>query len=235
MALSGSSTVRLKWGEMSGRQPSITSRAVGLEGVGGVVEPDAEQEPEEEIGQPVDDQLDPGIINDPAALDEAAAEDAVPALVQLLPVADHVAAVVRFVGHHDHRRHRPCMLSSPQMMARPKPCRPVFWTGRSSGRRCLQVLQQLPGPVRAAVVHHDDLVGDALQAQLQVEMLDGRADAPLLIAGGNDDREQLERFSLGVFRWSCHPRNFQPVRMRLGMVRDLLENCGKRRLGLPAP
>ena len=53
------------------------------------------------IGQAVDDQLEARIIDDAAAFDEAAAEDAVVTLVQGLPVAHHVAAIVGFVGHHD--------------------------------------------------------------------------------------------------------------------------------------
>ena len=44
------------------------------------------------------------VINHPAAFHEAAAEHAIPAPVQLLPVTHDIPAIIRFVRHHDHRR-----------------------------------------------------------------------------------------------------------------------------------
>ena len=48
--------------------------------------------------------LDQRVVDHAAAPDEARAEDRIPAFVQHVPVANHVAAIVRFVGHHDHHR-----------------------------------------------------------------------------------------------------------------------------------
>ena len=74
---------------------------VGLEGVGRVVEPDAKKDPYEEIGHAIQHQLKPWIVNRSAAGHEATSKHAFPSLVQHLPVAHDVAAVVAFVGHHD--------------------------------------------------------------------------------------------------------------------------------------
>src|SRR5690348_10213127 len=75
--------------------------AVGLKSVGGIVEVNAENEFEEEVGHAVDHEFYPRIINNTAAFDEAAAENAIVALVQFLPIAHNVPAVVRFIGHHN--------------------------------------------------------------------------------------------------------------------------------------
>src|SRR5258707_557117 len=84
-----------------------------FEGIGGVVELDPKEDTQEVIREAIDPQLDRRVIDDAAALDEAAAEDAVPAFVELLPVANDVAAVVRFVGHHDDSGVAPHFLQAP--------------------------------------------------------------------------------------------------------------------------
>ena len=74
---------------------------------------------------------------------------------------------------------------------------------------------ELPGAVGAAVVHDHDLVGTSVQAQFQVQMLDGRRQRFLLIAGGNHHLERstaggvLEeaRFLFMPSALSCHLRS----------------------------
>ncbi len=75
--------------------------AVGFEGVGRVVESVAEEEAHEGIGQAVHEELDRRIVDGAASLHEAAAEDAVVALIKFLPVTDDIPAVVALVGHED--------------------------------------------------------------------------------------------------------------------------------------
>jgi len=53
-------------------------------------------------------------------------------------------------------------------------------------------LEDLPGAVGGAVVDYYDFVRDAAEVQLEVEVLDGRRNAAFLVAGGNDDGQQLE-------------------------------------------
>ena len=101
MVFSGSSTVRLKCGERNGRQPSIALPPVGFEGVGEIVQRNVEQHAQKQIRHAVQQQLVRRVVDHAAAAHEARAEDRVPAFVQHFPVAHHVAAVVRFVGHHD--------------------------------------------------------------------------------------------------------------------------------------
>ena len=78
--------------------------AVRLESIRGVVERNAKQYADERVGQAIQAQLQPGIIDDPTAFHKARAEHGVPALVERDPIAHYVAAIVRFIGHHDDHR-----------------------------------------------------------------------------------------------------------------------------------
>ena len=51
--------------------------AVGLEGVGRVIECDAEKDFEEKISEPIQEQFDLGVIDHASAFDESAAKDAI--------------------------------------------------------------------------------------------------------------------------------------------------------------
>jgi len=51
-------------------------------------------------------------------------------------------------------------------------------------------LEDLPGAVGGAVVDDDNLVRDAAEFQLEVQVLDGGRDAAFLVAGGDDDGQQ---------------------------------------------
>jgi hypothetical protein len=55
--------------------------AVGLEGIRGVIEFDAEEELKKLICQSIDDKFDYGIVDNPATLDKAASEDTIITLV----------------------------------------------------------------------------------------------------------------------------------------------------------
>ena len=56
----------------------------------------------------------------------------------------------------------------------------------------LELLQNLPGPVAAAVVHHDNFVRDVMKPQFKIEVLDGGGNTPFLIARRDDDAETSE-------------------------------------------
>ena len=75
--------------------------AVGFEGVGGVVETVAKEEADEEVCGAVQSELEGRVVDHAAVLEEATAEDAVVAFIEGLPVANDIAAVVGFIGHHD--------------------------------------------------------------------------------------------------------------------------------------
>src|SRR5689334_19375413 len=84
---------------------SLDHRApIRLKGVRRIVQSDSEQHPDHEIRKSVDSQLQPGIVNYASAFHKAGPEYRLPALVEELPVANDVAAVVRFIGHHNHHR-----------------------------------------------------------------------------------------------------------------------------------
>ncbi len=71
MALRGISTVRLKWEARKRPAAFDDGAAVGLESVGGVVERDVEAEAHQQVGQAVDEEFYPRIIDDLAALDRS--------------------------------------------------------------------------------------------------------------------------------------------------------------------
>ena len=75
--------------------------AVGFEGVGGVVEAVAKENADDGICGAVQSKLEGRIVDHTAVLEEATAEDAVVAFIEGLPVANDIAAVVGFIGHHD--------------------------------------------------------------------------------------------------------------------------------------
>src|SRR5258708_7479668 len=78
--------------------------SVGLKSVRRIVQLDPENPFEKRVRQPINQQLDPWIINEPRSFHETAAEYTVPSAIHLLPVQDHVPAIVRLVCHHDNCR-----------------------------------------------------------------------------------------------------------------------------------
>ena len=153
-----------------------------------------------EVDEAVDDQLEPRVVDHAAALDEAAAEHAVVALLELLPVPHHVAAVVALVGHHDDRRvagHRVEPLGDRASEA----VQPLVLHWHKLGNLLALPLQDVPCGVCRAVIDHHDLMRHALELQLHVQMVDRGGDAALLVTGGNHHTQLGQR--LGVtHRWT---------------------------------
>src|SRR5262249_47196099 len=79
----------------------------------------------------------------------------------------------------------------PRITARPNPFGPSFFTQLSDRSR--HSLKHVPRSVGAAIVHHDDLVRDAVAAQLFVQVLDGGSYRRMLVTSGNHDAETCER------------------------------------------
>ncbi len=102
--------------------------------------------------------------------------------------------------------------------------------------RLRHLLQNRPGAVGAAVVHHHDFVRDLLQAQFQMR------DAPLCARCSLPRRARESRpraVSTAVVRiwhgWAASRfAQLQPVGMCSACSRDLFENRGQRRLDAPA-
>jgi hypothetical protein len=71
---------------------------------------------------------------------------------------------------------------------------------RPQGRVCfLQVGQDAPRGICAAIVDDYDLVRNVLKPQFKMEVFDGGSNAPGLVPGGNYDRQQLQRSTGGIF------------------------------------
>src|SRR5437867_1457795 len=160
--------------------------AIGLEGVGDIIELDAKEESQKVVDQSVQNQLETWIVDGAAALDESAAKDTVVPFVQLCPVADDVAAVVGLVRHHDHCG-IPLHVVEALDYGPAEPVEAVVLDWDQLGDTFLQRGENVPGSVGAAVVDHHDLVGNSVELQLQVEMLHGGRNTALLVPGGNDD------------------------------------------------
>ena len=134
--------------------------AVGFEGVGGVVEAVAKEDADEEVCGAVQRELEGRVVDDSAVLEEAAAEDAVVAFVECVPVAHDIAAVVGFVGHHDDHgiaRHGVEALGD----RTPETVRTRILDRAEGGDFGGFALEDLPSGVGGTVVHHDDFVGNA--------------------------------------------------------------------------
>ena len=125
--------------------------------------------PDEEIREPVDDELYPWVVDHSAALDESASKDAVPAFIELAPVHDRVGRGIGGVGHHDHAGVARAAIEPVHDGASK-----AVWTGILNGsqRRHFraQGLQNLPGRIPASVVDHNDLVRDAPACQRLIEV-----------------------------------------------------------------
>ncbi len=97
-------------------------------------------------------------------LEEAAAEDAVGAFIEGLPVADDIAAVVGFVGHHDDRGitgHGVEALGDRS----PEAVRSGILDRAEDGDFGSFALEDLPSGVGRTVVDHNDFRGERLGAK----------------------------------------------------------------------
>src|SRR5262249_23723867 len=62
----------------------------------------SEEELQRPVRNPVQKKFEPRVICNGSTRHETAPENAVISFVELLPVPNHVADIVRFVGHHDN-------------------------------------------------------------------------------------------------------------------------------------
>jgi hypothetical protein len=163
--------------------------AVGFEGVGGVVEAVAEEDADEEVGKAVEEELEGWVVDDAAAFGEAGAEDAADVgVLEFLPVADDVAWVVGLVGHHDDAGGAAEVVEAEGDGAAEAVGAGVA-DGAEGGDALAFGLEDGPGGVGGAVVDDEDLVGDGVEVEFEVEVLDGGGDAAFLVSGGDDDGE----------------------------------------------
>ncbi len=166
--------------------------AVGLEGVGGVVEAVAKHQSDEEIRGAVEAVFDPRIIDHAAALEKTAAEDAVDAVIELLPVAHNIPAIVGFIGHHDDDRIAThCIEAASDGAAKAMRARAL--DRAQHGDFFAQALENAPGVVGRAVIDDHNFVWHIAQAKLEVEVLNRGGDATFFIPRRDDDAEKLER------------------------------------------
>src|SRR5438876_1646005 len=173
--------------------------AIGLEGVGDIIELDAKDQSQKVVAQSVQNQLETWIVDGAAALDESAAEDTVVSVVQLCPIANDIAAVVGLVRHHDH-----CGVPLHVVEALDDgPAESVAalvldWD--QFGHMLLERGENVPGLIGTAIVDHYDLVRNSVELQLQVQMLHGGRNTALLVPGGNDYGQHRKRWTISWWR-----------------------------------
>src|SRR5262249_17010851 len=117
-----------------------------------------------------------------------AAENAIPSLVKSVPIPDNVPAIVRFVGHHHDGGIAFYAVEAVSDRAA-ETVQTFIFDRHQLWQASLQLGQQFPRVILAAVVHDNDFVGDVVQPQFEMEVFDGRADTPLLVAGRDHDRK----------------------------------------------
>jgi hypothetical protein len=57
------------------------------------------------------------------------------------------------------------------------------------GNSLLEVEKHRPGAISAAIIYNQNFMGDIVEPQFNVQLLNSRADATFLIARRHDDRE----------------------------------------------
>lgn len=135
---------------------------VSLKGVSKIVQRNVKQETQESIGQSIQVELGPRIIDNAASANEAGPEDCVPTFIQDSKVADKVTTVVRFVGHHHYDRITLHVIK-PEGDGVSKSVRAQILDGTQGLHISPGPLQDFPSRVGASVVNHDDFMGNVLQ------------------------------------------------------------------------
>ncbi len=140
---------------------------IGLESVGDIIDLDAKEHSQEIVEQPIQDQLGSWIVDGAAPSNESAAKDTVVPLVQLEPVANDIAAVVRLVRHHDHGGVAFHLVESLDDSP-PEAVKAGVLDRDQLGHSLFHKAEDIPGRVGATVVNHYDFVGNMVEIQFQV-------------------------------------------------------------------
>jgi hypothetical protein len=161
---------------------------VAFEGVGHIVGLQSEQQPDEEVREPVQNQLMRRIVDHLGAARETGAEYAVEALVHLAVESDDILGIVGAVRHDDrHAIPVEGVQPGPHREAEPAPI--LIGDMAQSRELALQRGKFREATIVAVVVHDDDLMQDGVTGQRGDERRDGRAQISLFVSRRNDDRE----------------------------------------------
>ena len=112
-------------------------------------------------------------------------------VLQDSPVADHVAAVVAFVRHHDDDGVATEGIEAP-LDRTAEAVRAGAAHGHQAWNSCGGRLEDGVGVVAAAVIDDDDLMVDALKRELKMQVFHRRGDAARFVACRNHHRKLPE-------------------------------------------
>jgi len=146
--------------------------AVGFKRVGRVVEGNVENCLNEQVSRPIHEELKFGVVVNGSAFDEAAAKNALVALLQEAPVRDGVLGVVGAIRHHNHHGVTRAVIESVDDGA-PEAVQAIVLHRRQSGVSGLQLLQHLPGAIGAPVVDYDNFMRDIFGRKRVGDFADG--------------------------------------------------------------
>lgn len=129
-----------------------------------------------------------GIVGYATSAHKARTENCIPTLAQHLPVADDISAIVGFISYHYHYGVPGYVIESicngaPKAVVAEISDWPTFWDAG------MDLLEQTPSGVRAAIVHDHDSVANLLQAQFKMEVFNGGADTAFFVLGRNHHGE----------------------------------------------
>src|SRR5216684_1395861 len=128
----------------------------------------SEQNTHKQVCEAVQQQLQARIVNHAPATYEPAAENAVMALIEQVPVHHDVAAVVRLISHHDHRGVSPGVVQAKNDSAA-ETGGLLILKGAKCGNPFLCFLKGMPGSVGATVIHDNNFVRDLVEAKFYKE------------------------------------------------------------------
>src|SRR5260370_18846238 len=129
----------------------------------------AEKNRQKVVGGAVQKQLKARKENHAPATYEPAAENAVMALIEQVPVHHDVAAVVRLISHHDHRGVSPGVVQAKNDSAA-ETGGLLILKGAQCGNPFLSFLNGMPGALGATVIHDNNFVRDLVEAKFYKEM-----------------------------------------------------------------
>src|SRR5262249_49590578 len=134
------------------------------------------------VCQAVDDVLQFGIVNGSAAFNEATPEDTIITLVQAFPIHHDVATIIRLVRHHDHDGVSFGVVDSLDHGSS-NTVRARVPDGDKFQNAALHRNQKVACAVGAAVVYDNDFMGNSVDAELNLEVFDGRTDTTIFVVG----------------------------------------------------
>ena len=178
--------------------------------------------------------LMPRIIDHAAAFHEAGAEYGIPSLVEHLPVADDVAAIVGFVGHHHHHGVARHVIEAARNGAAEAVLARDSGPGCSAGTRVAQFAAAFPTCDRCCRRRRRRFRAELRAAAIRRgDVRRWRRCIPLRCAPELRCESSRNGSLEPDASWFMRRAAFQPIGIISDVYRNFVENRGQSRLGRP--